>query len=306
MSALRNLVALSFLGLFFFYLSAGDLAENDKWVLISVLGGLAVFWVMLGGQKKPRRRASAPVSQSQARQVELLIENVEHEEEDEEDLPAPMTTESVSQQTLRERKMAKIAAIEARETTATVEEEIVVEVEDVHVAEEYVVEVSAETFEEADIQVTVTERKQRHDKIRERIEVRRRNQLADIRSAANQKWNEADKREDIVALLSQPNHGLTIHLEPEQLKPGHTYGSTFIRLDEHNILRVRIPIDEGFESVADSVEESVEEQPQIVGPDGKILPPLIGPDGKPLPLSLPSLPSPSGALAALKMEMDED
>ena len=155
---------------------------NDKWVLISILGGLAFFWVMLGNQPKQAQR------QQPQPQPQPLVETVL--EEDDEEVPEPITSTAESQQTLRERKMAKIAAIEARFEENETENEVVVEVEEVHVAEEFVVEVSPETFEEADIQVTVTERKVRHDKIRERIEVRRRNQLADIRTAASQKYQE--------------------------------------------------------------------------------------------------------------------
>ena len=297
MGAVRNVIAVTFIGVFFYYLSAGHLTDNDKWVLISILGGLAFFWVLLGNQPKQAQR------QQPETQPKPLVETV-LEEEDDEEVPEPITSSNESQQTLRERKMAKIAAIEARVEDIEPDDEVVVEVEEVHVAEEFVVEVSPETFEDADIQVTVTERKVRHDKIRERIEVRRRNQLADIRTVASQKYQEADPREDIIALLKQPNHGLTVHLEPENLEPGRTYGSTFVRLDEQNILRIRVPLDVGFESVASLSKEEEAEPAPIIGPDGKILPPLLGPDGKPLPL--PPLPSASGQLAALKDDMMND
>ncbi|MEC8106890.1 MAG: hypothetical protein VX115_04020, partial [Candidatus Thermoplasmatota archaeon] len=78
--------------------------------------------------------------------------------------------------------------------------------------------------------------------------------------------------------------------------PGHIYGATFIRIDDQRVLKYRSQLDAGFEAVASS-----KAAPE---PDLPALPPLIGPDGNPLPL--PDLPSPSGALAALKMEMDED
>jgi len=297
MGAVRNIIAVAFIAVFLYYLSAGHLTDNDKWVLISILGALAFFWVILGNQSKP---AQAPRPQQRTIQTVVAKEDIEEEEED---LPAPITSSTDSGQTLRERKMAKIAAIESRENEESQDNEVVVEIEEVHVAKEFVVEVSPETFEEADIQVTVTERKERHHKIRERIEVRRRNQLADIRTAATQKWHEADTREDIIALLKEPNHGLTIHYEPEQLEPGHTYGSTFVRLDEQNILRLRVPLDVGFESVAEMTKQE-ETQAPLLSPDGKILPPLLGPDGKPLPL--PPLPSASGQLAALRNDIVQD
>jgi hypothetical protein len=298
MGAVRNIIAGAFIAVFLYYLSAGHLTDNDKWVLISILGALAFFWVILGNQSKP---IQAP--RPQQRTIQSVARLEENDDEEEEDIPAPITNSTETGQTLRERKMAKIAAIESRESKEDEDNEVIVEVEEVHVAEEFVVEVSPETFEEADIQVSVTERKERHDKIRERIEVRRRNQLADIRTAATQKWHDADVREDIIALLKEPNHGLTIHYEPEQLEPGHTYGSTFVRLDEHNILRIRVPLDVGFEAVTEKKGQEGLQAP-LISPDGKILPPLIGPDGKPLPL--PPLPSASGQLAALRESINKE
>jgi len=87
--------------------------------------------------------------------------------------------------------------------------------------------------------------------------------------------------------------------EPEHPKPGHVYGATFIRIDEARILKLRLPLDVGFESVQPAARET----PKLIGPDGKELPPLIGPDGQPLPL--PPLPGASSALSALREEMNE-
>ena len=203
--------------------------------------------------------------------------------------------------TLKERKAAKIhAAQEAqRAAMATTSDKIEVElpvvtVEAVHVADEYVVEVSPESVEEADIQATVAERASRHSEIRQRIEARRRSQMADIRASSARMWEEHAVREDLVELLQKEGHGLAVLDEPAQPEAGHIYGATFIRIDDQRVLKYRSPLDSGFEAVI-TTEKVLEKDPLE-------LPPLMGPDGNPLPLPLPG---PSGALAALKEEMNE-
>jgi hypothetical protein len=120
--------------------------------------------------------------------------------------------------------------------------------------------------------------------------------MADIRASTSRMWEENVVREDLVALLQNEGHGITVLDEPLQPDPGHIYGATFIRIDDQRVLKYRSQLDAGFEAV-----DSQKAEPEPSLPD---LPPLIGPDGNPLPL--PELASPSGALAALKMEMDED
>jgi hypothetical protein len=80
------------------------------------------------------------------------------------------------------------------------------------------------------------------------------------------------------------------------------YGATFVRIDEGRILKLRLPLDVGFESVGPS-QAAQPELPTLLGPDGKELPPLMAPDGT--PLALPPLPAASSALDALRQEMQE-
>ncbi|MGA0379662.1 MAG: hypothetical protein ACO3NJ_02525 [Candidatus Poseidoniaceae archaeon] len=221
-------------------------------------------------------------------------------------METPIVPEPSKTMSLKERKAAKILAAQEAQRAAMAatndEKEIpmdvlpIVEVETVHVADEYVVEVSPESVEEADIQATVKERASRHSEIRARIEARRRSQMADIRASTSRMWEENVVREDLVAILQNEGHGLAVLDEPLNPDPGHIYGATFIRIDDQRVLKYRSQLDSGFEAVV--TKESVPE------PALPALPPLIGPDGNPLPL--PELPSPSGALAALKMEMDDD
>ena len=226
-------------------------------------------------------------------------------EEDDDELPEAVTSSSLDGATLRERKLAKIAAeAEQAAVSMTFEEGVdgVVEVEldDVHVAGEYVVEISPESIEDADIELTVTERRQRHEAIRERITRRRLGQMAEIRASTARMWEEHATGEDLVALLQTPGHGHSVMVEPEHPEPGHVYGATFIRIDEGRILKLRLPLDVGFEAV-----QRADKSPEVhslIGFDGTALPLPMGPDGLPLPL--PNLPSSSQALSALRDEME--
>jgi hypothetical protein len=126
-------------------------------------------------------------------------------------------------------------------------------------------------------------------------------QMAEIRASTARMWEDHASGEDLVALLQTPGHGHSVMVEPEHPEPGHVYGATFIRIDEGRILKLRLPLDAGFESVEQAKPEPA--MPVIIGPDGKELPPLVDPNG--MPLTLPPLPSASGALAALRDEMNE-
>jgi len=297
----RTAVGLLFLSVLAFYLlTIGSLTEEAKWGFVAAMAVLAFLWVNLAPKTAPRQ---APRPQAQAASQPVEVTEPEIEEEDEE-LPAPVTADSLDGATLRERKLAKIAAAQAAQEAALADEsedlvEVEVEIEDVHVADEYVVDVSPESVEDADIELTVNERRERHDAIRERIKRRRRGQMVEIRASTARMWEEHAGGEDLVALLQTPGHGHTVLEEPEHPPPGHVYGATFIRLDEARILKLRLPLDVGFESL----QTPAPDVPKLIGPDGKELPPLLGPDGQ--PLALPPLPSASSALSALREEMQD-
>ena len=109
-------------------------------------------------------------------------------------------------------------------------------------------------------------------------------------------WEQHNEGEDIVAVLQNPDHGMDILDEPLKPEAGHVYGATFIRLDQGTILKLRTPLDSGFEEVEKKVK--LPELPEL---DGMPLPPLPGGN-----LPLPPLPNASDALAAMKAQMDED
>jgi microcystin-dependent protein len=284
-------------GVLVFYLAmAGELAEQEQYAAIGVMLVLGFTFIFSGQptfdlpearqvrSKQPAVASETVASEPQAEDSQTVTE-------------APLP----DKMTLKERKAAKIRAAQEAQRAAmavTSEKDEVelpfVTVETVHVADEYVVEVSPESVEEADIQATVAERASRHDEIRQRIEARRRSQMADIRASSARMWEEHAVREDLVEILQKEGHGLAVLDEPAQPEAGHIYGATFIRIDDQRVLKYRSPLDSGFEAVI-TTEKVLEKDPTE-------LPPLMGPDGNPLPLPLPG---PSGALAALKEEMNE-
>lgn len=297
MGFLRNTIAFAFVAVLVFYLAmAGELAEQEQYATIGVMLVLGFTFIFSGQPKFVMPETGQVPSNQPSVETESLASESEVE-----DSVSTVEAPLPDKMTLKERKAAKIrAAQEAqRAAMATTSDQIEVElpvvtVEAVHVADEYVVEVSPESVEEADIQATVAERASRHSEIRQRIEARRRSQMADIRASSARMWEEHAVREDLVELLQKEGHGIAVLDEPAQPEAGHIYGATFIRIDDQRVLKYRSPLDSGFEAVITT--EKVLENESIE------LPPLIGPDGNPLPLPLPG---PSGALAALKEEMNE-
>ena len=281
---------------------ASSLKDEVAWSLIgSIIVGCLIF---IGSSEKPQQKRMRPAPEAMEQLEDLEPEGTEPEL----DIPEAVTQAPLDGATLRERKLAKIQAAEAEKaealaalTSAEADDEELVEVtlemDDVHVADEFVVEVSAESVEDADIEATVKQRRITHDAVRERIEKRRRGQLAEIRASTAKLWEDQTAGEDIVALLQTPGHGHSVLMEPENPEAGHIYGATFIRIDESRILKLRTPLDSGFEQVK---KEALPTLPVILDPDGKPLPPLPAPDGALPPLPLPAA---SGALAALRDEM---
>ena len=281
---------------------ASSLKDEVAWSLIgSIIVGCLIF---IGSSEKPQQKRMRPAPEAMEQLEELESEGTEPEL----DIPEAVTSAPLDGATLRERKLAKIQAAEAEKaealaalasTEADDEElvEVTLEMDDVHVADEFVVEVSAESVEDADIEATVKQRRITHDAVRERIEKRRRGQLAEIRASTAKLWEDQTAGEDIVALLQTPGHGHAVLVEPENPEAGHIYGATFIRIDESRILKLRTPLDSGFEQVK---KEPLPTLPVLLDPDGKPLPPLPALDGALPPLPLPAA---SGALAALRDEM---
>lgn len=302
MGFLRTMCGLVALSAGLFYLtSASSLSDDGKWILIGLTFASASTWVLIGSSPVNAQSHNLVV-QDDAEDL-VLSDDLAEAESSESDIPQPVKQEErLDGVSLKQRKLAKIKAaeVEAETTQQDGEEltEVQVSVENIHQADEYVVEVSPESVEDADIELTVSNRRVQHQVIRERIEKRRRNQLAEIRASTVKMWEQHNEGEDLVGVLQNPNHGQNILEEPLKPQAGHVYGATFIRLDETSILKLRTPLDSGFEEVEKKVK-----LPELPSLAGMPLPPL--PDGS---MPLPPLPNPnaSDALAALKMQMDED
>lgn len=299
----RSVTALCALAVAVFYLlKTGDLSDIEKWICIAAVLAFSFAWIAMGTVKPVARPQHAITTNTQ----EL------ESQESELDIPEPITEGELDGATLRERKLAKIQAAETKrevilaetlvESEAHNEEivEVTLEMEDVHVADEFVVEVSPDSVENADIESSIAQRRIKHDTIRKKIELRRRGQMADIRASTARMWEEQTAGEDLVALLQTPGHGQSVLVTPENPESGHIYGATFIRIDNTRILKLRSALDDGFEKIQD---EKAPEPSPFIGLDGNALPPLFGPDGAPLILPLP-IPSASSALAQMKDEMD--
>ena len=277
-----------------FFLLQADLDENSRWGLVGTILILAIIWVYLGDGPKQVNR---PGVQGTATPIKVKkIEEVSV------DIPEVVTKDELDGASLRERKLAKVAASKqaSEDAQITVEpdddlEEVTVSIEEVHVAGEYVVEASPQSIEDANIAAHIQEKRDRHSRIRARIEERRRDQMAEIRASTAKMWEEHSSGEDLVGLIQTENHGHNILIEPAEAEAGHVYGATLVRVDESSILKLRVPLDTGFVAV----EEERATTATLPLPQGLPTPEELG-------LPLPPPPGASGALAALKDEMAND
>ncbi len=245
----------------FYLMQASELDEGAQWGIVGLLVAEFIMLLFMPGKEQGRQVRRRSGSTAVATSASVSVGGGSEEDiEGGSDLPALVTEESLDGATLKERKMAKLKAKERATATTAAEAEdddddelpvVEVEVEEFHVAEEFIVEVSAQSIEDADIEDTVEERRARHAKIRARIIDRRRSQMAEIRASTAKMWEQQDGGEDLLEVLSQPDHGLVMLEEPKSVEPGHPYGSTFVRIDESRVLRLRLPLDSGFASVDD-------------------------------------------------------
>jgi hypothetical protein len=234
------------------------------------------------------------------------MEVEESKSEPDQELPAPVQSEEDAS-ARRDAKLSRSRSGEPEPEPEPEIDEVVVSLaddevlvtvveENVHVAEEFVAEIDAESMEEADIESFIDDRRDRHALIRRRIEARRREQLADIRSETAKIYQSADESEDLLTLVGTENHGHTVLEVSEDIPAGSPVGAVFARIDDTRILKVRLPLDQGF--IASS--EPLPELPPLPDLGDLPLPPL--PDLGDLPLPPP--PS-SSKLDALRDEMNE-
>ena len=281
-------------GIVSFFIYQAQLDDNSRWAFVGVILLLAIIWVYLGDAPANKKPVARTVVTQQA--------SADASSEPSVDIPEIVVEDSLDGASLRERKMAKVAASRQEEESNDIVvepdddlEEVVVSVEEVHVADEFVVEVSPQSIEDANIAAHIQEKRDRHSRIRARIEERRRDQMAEIRASTAKMWEEHSSGEDLVGLIQSDDHGHNILVEPANAEAGHVYGASLVRIDESTILKLRVPLDDGFVAV----EEDRTTTATLPLPAGLPTPEELG-------LPLPPPPGASGALAALKDEMAND
>lgn len=258
--------------LFQLFLSGEWEDEMYGYIFTAAVLLLALFLVSTGG--KPKRRKRRPAGKS----VGTTSKSVNEEEAF--DLPEAVHEDDDG----GSRRTRKVASHQIGDNGESGDSEAVRESadeviqldeadidEEVHVAEEFVVDITAEQVEEADIEEVVERRRDHRADIKRRIEERRRGQLAEIRASAARMWSKHDEGEDLLATLSKPGHGLIVLDEPEEVEAGHPYGATYVRIDDARVMKVRVPLDDGFIAASEPEAEV----------DVDILPPP--PEGLPLP-----------------------
>ena len=281
-------------GIVTFFMMQAQLDDNSRWAFVGVILLLAIIWVYLGDAPVNKKPVARSVVNQQA--------SADASPESSVDIPEIVVEDSMDGASLRERKMAKVAASRQEEESNDIIvepdddlEEVTVTVEEVHVADEFVVEVSPQSIEDANIAAHIQEKRDRHSRIRARIEERRRDQMAEIRASTAKMWEEHSSGEDLVGLIQSDDHGHNILVEPANAEAGHVYGASLVRIDESTILKLRVPLDDGFVAV----EEDRTTTATLPLPAGLPSPEELG-------LPLPPPPGASGALAALKDEMAND
>lgn len=153
-----------------------------------------------------------------------------------------------------------------------------------NVAKRLVIDRDAQTEMEAEVESFVKERREKRSEIRDRIQRRRRMELAERRAAKVRMWTELEDGEDLGKTLSTPNHGLEVINEPENPDESVPLGVSYVRIDENRILKLKIPL---------NVETSKVEEISPEMPIPPNLPPPIPTNGElPPPPGPPGMPPP--------------
>ncbi len=149
-----------------------------------------------------------------------------------------------------------------------------------NVAKRLVIDRDAQTEMEAEVESFVKERREKRSEIRERIQRRRRMELAERRAAKVRMWTELEDGEDLGKTLSDPDHGLEVINEPENPDESAPLGVSYVRIDGNRILKIRMPLNVPEKGVE---EEVTPELPDLPPPGIPSMPPPPGPPGMPPP-----------------------
>ena len=234
-----------------YFVLAGELTDTGQLALIAVIAVSAFMGIATGGAGAGKRPDTQPVRSATTtsdRPTGSDPSSPASEDEGEasaQEVPEPVRADPLDGVTLRERKMAKVrggmeaaqvVVAEAQEGPESDEEEAFEDEEDEEVEE--VAQRSSSSSKSPQIPsrrlrcaAHVRERLTDEDRIRSRIEARRRKRMAEVRATTARMWDSIDEGEDLVGLLAQPDHGMELIDEPAHIGAGIT-GTTFVRLDE--------------------------------------------------------------------------
>ena len=149
---------------------------------------------------------------------------------------------------------------------------------DIKIAMPYVASIDPQSEMESEIDIFISQKRLKREELKKKITIERRMELAKRKASKVSNWAEAEDGENISKLLKDPNHGLTILLESEEVDSTIPHGISYVRIDQQRILKVRIPLqipNKNIEMVT----------PQL--PELPVPPPL---PELPVPPPLPELP----------------
>jgi hypothetical protein len=159
---------------------------------------------------------------------------------------------------------------------------------DVKIAMPYVASIDPQSEMESEIDMFISQKRLKREELKKKITIERRMELAKRKASKVSNWAEAEDGENISKLLKDPNHGLKILLESDEVDSTIPHGISYIRIDQQRILKVRIPLQIYNKNTDDTI---------MPLPDPSGLPPLPEPPGLPPlpePPGLPPLPEPPG------------
>ncbi len=157
---------------------------------------------------------------------------------------------------------------------------------DIKIAMPYVASIDPQSEMESEIDIFISQKRLKREELKKKITIERRMELAKRKASKVSNWAEAEDGENISKLLKDPNHGLTILLESEEVDSTIPHGISYVRIDQQRILKVRIPL----QITNKNIEMVTPQLPELPAPPP--LPELPVPPPLPELPGLPPLPTP--------------
>lgn len=165
---------------------------------------------------------------------------------------------------------------------------------DIKIAMPYVASIDPQSEMESEIDIFISQKRLKREELKKKITIERRMELAKRKASKVSNWTEAEDGENLSKLLKDPNHGLTILLESDEVDSTIPHGISYIRIDQQRILKVRIPLHIPNKNLEDGI-------PPL--PELPELPPLPELPGLP---PLPELPVPPPLPTPPPVKYNED